>query len=209
MGVQADPDPPESDSTILAVQFQELRESYPATIRTIAARWADGLKALLGLSGIIGVVSAPIAARNLQGATKVVTGLLLVGVFLTATVGLWWTMSAAYGTASVDRPPDSLTSFEALRRRKADRARARLVWGRRSALAALFLLGAAVGVAWIDPWASESPRLQVTTTQKVSYCGQLLDAPEGTIAVRTNLEGQVEIPLNQVASVKIVDSCPR
>lgn len=152
MGVQPDPDPPESDSPILAVQLQELRESYPAAVRAIAARWADGLKALLGLSGIIGVVSAPFAAKSLHGTTKVVTGLLLVGVFLTAAAGLWWTMSAAYGTASVDRPPDSLVSFATLQRHNADRARARLVWGRRSALTALLLLAAAVGVAWIDPW---------------------------------------------------------
>lgn len=152
MAVQPDPDPPDSDNTILAVQLQDLRETYPTAVRAIAARWADGLKALLGLSGLIGVVSAPLAAKSLHGTTKVVVGLLLVGVFLTATIGLWWTMSAAYGTASVDPPPDSLVSLGALRRRNADRARARLVWGRRSALTALVLLAAAVGVAWVNPW---------------------------------------------------------
>ncbi len=207
MPVIPDPDPGPGDDTILAVRLQELRDTYPATVRAIASRWADGLKALLGLAGTIGLLAAPFATDQLSDTGRTVTGLLLVGVFLAGAAGLWLTMSAAYGVARVDRAPQSLVELQTLRRKHGDLDRSRLVWGRRSAIVAIMLLAAAVGAAWTDPWDSPAPLLKITTVDGVSYCGELLDAPEHAVAVHNPPEGRVELPMTDVASVHIVESC--
>jgi hypothetical protein len=207
MPVQPDPEQATTDSTVLSVRLQELREAYPATVRNIAGRWADGLKALLGLTGTIGLLAAPFASDRLAATTQVVVGGLLVCVFLAGVAGLWLTMTAAYGTGRLDPEPQSLSELEVLRRKHGDRDRSRLIWGRRFAAAALLVLAAAVGVAWINPWHSTTSMLKLTTNSNLVYCGQVIQARDGRVAVLASVQGRAQIPLAEIARVTIVGSC--
>ena len=206
MPVSADPDDT-VDDTVLSVRLEELRSEYPATVRAIAGRWAEGLKALLGLAGTIGLLAAPFATEHLGGSTRVFTGVLLSLVFAAGALGLWLTMTAAYGTGLRDDPPESLGALEALLRKHGDRDRTRLIWGRRAAGAALLFLAAAVGIAWIDPWSQPTSLLKVTTTDEVVYCGPELNATKGQVALHSKFEGRVKLELSKLSELVIVETC--
>lgn len=208
MGVRAAEEQSGGD-VVLAVRLQEIRDWHPASVREVAGRWEQGLRGLLALAGITGLVGAPLAAERLTVSTQVTVGLLLSVVLVAAGAGLVLTMSAAYGSVRLARVPESPIEFHRLRWSFAERDRRQLLWGRRLAIGALLLFAVSVAVAWLDPGREHSGPLQVETADGVTYCGAVLDAPEGTVAVHTATEGRVEVPLVDVTSVEIVDRCGR
>jgi hypothetical protein len=206
MGVRADEEQRGGDA-VLAVEVQEIRDAHRASVREVAGRWEQGLRGLLGLVGITGVVGAPLATERLTGPTQVAVGLLLCVVLVAAATGLVLTMSAAYGSVQLVPPPRSRTGLQRLRWSLAERDRHRCLWGRRCAVGALLLFAVSVAVAWLDPGRHRSGHLHVETSDSVTYCGAVLNAHEGAVAVRTATEGRVEVPTAEVATVAIVESC--
>jgi hypothetical protein len=185
----------------------EIADWYPASVREVASRWEQGLRGLLGLAGVSGLLGAPLAADRLSGPVQVAVGALLGVVVIAAGAGLVLTMSAAYGSVQLIPVPQTAAELQHVRRSLAERGRRRLVWGRRLAIGALALFGVAVTVAWLDPVGSEGSRLRVRTERGVTYCGRVLDAPDGVVAVGTESEGRVEIPSGDVVAVGVVDGC--
>ena len=206
MGVRAHENQSGGDA-VLAVRLQEIRDWHPASIREVAGRWEQGLRGLLGLAGITGLVGAPLAVERLTGPTQVVVGLLLGVVLAAAAAGLVLTMSAAYGSVRLVRAPSSRTEFQRLRWSLAEHDRNQLVWGRRLAIGALLGFAVAVTVAWLNPANNPGARLLIETDSGVIYCGPVLDAAEGTVAVHAEAEGRVEVPAADVAKVDVVDGC--
>jgi hypothetical protein len=107
--------------------------------------------------------------------------------------------------------PRTAAELHRSRRSLAELGRRRLVWGRRLAVGALALFGAAVTVAWLDPVepadSSGDPWLRIHTARDVTYCGRPLDAPDRVVAVATEAEGRVEIPTDEIIEVRVVDGC--
>jgi hypothetical protein len=192
---------------VLLVRLQEIRDLHLESVRTVAGRWEQGLRGLLGVASLAGIIGAPLAAGSLTSVTKLVIGVLLGLVLATATTGLLMVMAAAYGSVRTVKPPASLPQLELLREHLARRARTQLRRGRVLAVTALLLFAAAIAVGWTNP-GNEGPYLRVETTSGVTYCGPQLDSPARTVAVHTPIEGRVQIPVRDVASIGITGTCP-
>jgi hypothetical protein len=192
---------------VLLVRLQEMRDLQLESVRTVAGRWEQGLRGLLGVTSLAGVIGAPLAASSLTSVTKLVVGVLLGLVLATAASGLLMVMAAAYGSVRTVKPPASLPQLESLRENLAGRARTQLLRGRALAVTALLLFATAIAVGWANP-GDEGPYLRVATTGGVTYCGLQLDSPARTIAVYARIEGRVQIPARDVASIAIADACP-
>jgi hypothetical protein len=204
VGVRAREDQSGGDE-VLAVLVQEIRDRHPTSVREVAGRWEQGLRGLFALTGVSGLVGAPLAVERLAGPTQAAVGVLLAVVLSTAGAGLVLTMSAAYGSVRLLQVPGTATALEQLRWSRAERDRRHFLWGRRLAVAALGLFAVSVAVAWVDP-ADSTSHLQVATDE-VTYCGAVLDAARGTIAVHSDLEGRVEVPAAEVSAIDIVENC--
>jgi hypothetical protein len=206
VGTEADENQEGGDAH-LVVRLQEMRDRHPMLVRELAGRWEQGLRGLLGLVGASGLVGAPLAADRLTGTTQAVVGVLLGAVLVAAAGGLALVMSAAYGSARL-HPGATTSAGQAMQRRElAEEARNRLRWGRALALASLGLFAAAVTVAWLNTGENTKPHVQLETTTGVTHCGTLLDAPAGSIAVRTDSEGRVEVPAREVKSISVAEIC--
>lgn len=207
MGVEVDGDQTGGD-THLAVLIQERRDQHPVLVRRLAGRWEQGLRGLLGLVGVSGLVGAPLAVDRLSGTTQTATGVLLAAVLATAAGGLALVMSAAYGPARLHLPPESATENATLDWDLGEQARKQLRWGRGLAFAALGLLTVAVAVVWLNPGTdTTAPMVRVETTTGVTYCGPLLDAPPGTVALNTAVEGRVELRASDLDAIHTTSSC--
>lgn len=193
----------------LAVELQETRDRHMLSVRDLAGRWEQGLRGLLGVAGASGLIGAPLAAERLNTTTQALVGVLLGAVLATAAGGLGLVMSAAYGSARLEREPATATERAALRWALAERARRRLRWGRALALASLGLFAVTITVAWIEPGTDTAANLRVETTTGVIYCGPLLDAPPGVIAVHTSSEGRVDVPARTVAAIGTTAHCAK
>lgn len=136
---------------ILAVRLQELREAQLDSIRVVAGRWEQGLRALLGVTGLTGLIGAPLAAGRLTPGTQLIVGILLAIVLLTAAAGLTLAMSAAYGSLRTIPPPTSLAMHNEQHTELAERSRIQMLRGRRLAITALILLAIAIALAWANP----------------------------------------------------------
>ncbi|MGH3249847.1 MAG: hypothetical protein ACRDOI_27110 [Trebonia sp.] len=192
---------------VLLVRLQEIRDLHLESVRTVAGRWEQGLRGLLGVTSIAGIIGAPLAAGSLTFVTKLVVGILLGLVLATATTGLLMVMAAAYGSVRTIKPPASLPQLESLRENLARRASTQLLRGRILAVTALLLFAAAIAVGWTNPGGGGS-YLRIETTDGVTYCGPQLGSPARTVAVDAPIEGRVQIPVGDVASIGIVGTCP-
>lgn len=187
--------------TALAVAEQQFHSDYPSRVHALAKSWADGLKGILGISGFVGIVGAPIASKELSGTTTIVVGSLLSGVFAVSTCGLLFVQAAASGTTKSYQMPDSMLKLVALQRRLANRAVHFLRAGRALACLALILFGIAVMLVWIDPWKSDQSSLRVTTSAGGTYCGTLQPSADGVIIIEISPGAREAIRLQDVRQV--------
>jgi hypothetical protein len=198
------PNPDQSSIDVqLTVTAQQARSDYPYRVRWIAKSWAEGLKALLGLSGLTALAAAPIAANTLGETTSVVVGCALGGVFLTATFGLFLVMAASSGTTTHYRVPVTYGDLAALQRNIATRAIRYLRLGRGMAAVALLLFAAAVVLAWVDPWKEDPVTVVITTTNGEKYCGNIIPGNDGAIIVATTPSSRETIPFSQVRQLAV------
>ncbi len=84
------------------------------------------------------------------------------------------------------------------------------MWGRlrggiRLSLLALMLVVSATLTAWW-PDTSGGGAIEVRAATGQAWCGQLRDAPTGTVRLNTP-DGRVTIPLERIAVLREVDSC--
>ncbi len=157
MGVSVSDQEVALSEIVVLLEVKKLQESYPVTVRLIAEKWLDGMKALLGLTVAIGLVSAPLSSGRLESTTQSIVGLGLTLVVALATIGLLLLMSAAYGTANRHAPPCDLVELTELRTRVGNELRRSLQWGRSLSLAALLVLSATVATAWLGIIADDVP----------------------------------------------------
>jgi hypothetical protein len=207
LGVPQDQPDLEPAELVFLVRLQEIRDVHLQSVRAVADRWEQGLRTLVGLTGIVGLIGAPLAVNTLTSTTQLVVGVLLAMVLITAAAGLLQVMAAAFGSVRTFKPPTSLQRLITLRESLAESGRTQLLWGRRLAVTALLLFAAAIAVGWANP-GHNGPYLQVETNDGVTYCGPRLDSPSRSIAVHTELEGRVQIATKDVASVSILGKCP-
>jgi hypothetical protein len=191
---------------VMAVRMLELQDLEPAMVQEIAGRWDQGLRALLALAGVAGLIGAPLAAGKLAAATQVLVGFLLAGVLLLAGGALLMTMTAAYGSARRMPPPTSLTEYQRTRQDLAGRRLRFLIWGRRMATVALVLLATTIATAWGNPAADRGP-VEVVDRNGVRHCGELTEAPDGHVSVLAGAQGRVDVEFTIVRSLRHVDSC--
>ena len=105
---------------ILNSRLQELDSAYQSRVRCAAESWASGLKALLGLASTIGLLAAPFSVEHLTQRSQRTVGVLLLLVFGSGVVGLFLTMSAAYGTLKLSDRPTTTAELDHLIRSRAE-----------------------------------------------------------------------------------------
>jgi hypothetical protein len=195
----------------MTVRAQELQEIQPSTVREIAGRWEVGLRAVMGLAGITGLIGAPLAANRLAASIQILVGALLGVVLVMAGSGLLLTMAAAYGSASHKTRPATRTQYQRLRQELAERGLRQLLWGRRLAVAAVAVLTATVVTAWVDPPANHQDRVQVrlmvTSSSGVVYCGQQIAAANGGLALQTASGARIDVPFSAIQQIETMETC--
>jgi hypothetical protein len=136
---------------VMAVRVQELQDIEPSTVRDIAGRWVEGLRAVLASAGAAGLIGAPLAAGKLSASTEIIVGGMLAGVLVIASSAMLLVMTAAYGSARRRRRPANLTQYQRYRQEMAQHSLRCLMWGRRLAVLALLLFAVTISVAWGNP----------------------------------------------------------
>ncbi|MFG1792757.1 hypothetical protein [Nocardia sp. NPDC049149] len=157
---------------------------------SFATNWAALLVIALGVLAFVGMIPGLLVLDELDGAAKVFVQvditISMAATFLAATLA----GSAAGIIADVDH-----WRVEVIHRR----LHWSIVFG---VLAALTLVVAALSVAFADkPASAVKPSSVIAVFDGKAYCGPLVLAPDGTVAVRG-------FPLHRATSVVTVDSCP-
>jgi hypothetical protein len=207
MGLTADPNQSGGDPAD-AVWLQESRDVFPESVRTVAVRWEQGLRGLIGLVSVSGLVAAPLAGPHLSGPTPAIVGVALAVTLLTAGTGLVLAMSAAYGSIGLVDPPATRSGRRQFYRRQAERDRRRLVWGRRLAVSAVALFALTVALVWFDLSPRPDPQLLVRTREGAVLCGQPIPAAAGVLALRVDAGRANTIPTAAIVALDAVTDCP-
>jgi hypothetical protein len=207
MTVRPDPDQTAID-TAFAAAVQQARAEYSTRLRILAKNWADGLKALLTLSGFTALVAAPLAANTLSSTTRVIVGGLFSIVFLTGTFGLMLVLASASGTTKRYMVPLSYTELTMLERSISDRAIRNLRIGRALTITALMLISIIILVAWVDPWKGRV-QLRVTVENGYTTCGTLVGGPDGTITIQPPDHAKDTLQLKMVKQIVLVADCSK
>jgi hypothetical protein len=194
-----------TEEAVLAIRLHKLDEDYPLVVQATAGRWVDGLKALLGLTGIIGIFGGPFAAGKLEDSVQVTIGWLLAAVLAGSALALFCVMSAAFGATSMKRTPGSLASLASTLQGQADRNRHLLNFGRACTAVVLIMLSAAIAIVWTN--APKPPEVTVITKDKLSYCGSVLVSKEGTLALKTEQQSRVELAMSDITGISS-KACP-
>jgi hypothetical protein len=208
MPVTPDPDQSEVD-TISTAAIQQARAEYSSRVRSIAKNWADGLKALLGISGFTALAVAPVAANTLSGPTRVLIGAVLGAMFLAGTLGLLLVLASASGTTRRYGTPATHAELILLQRNVADRAVRNLRLGRGLAVVTLVLIAGAIVTAWSDPWKGPRALLRATTANGSQYCGAPVRGPDGVLTVQSSDGFKEYVGLAEVKRLEAVDDCSR
>lgn len=207
MSVEIDRDQ-KPDDTVIAVTLEEHRLANMGLVREVAQRWTDGMRVLFVFSGASGFIAAPLSAEWLAQSTRLVVGFLLSAVLLTALVALMLLLSAANGSTRAVKAPSTLVELVLLRQATAKAARRNLIIGRALSVSSVILFVVAVASIWFTESEQTVQMLSVETLSDVTICGESVDAPPQRVAVVTEADRRVEIPLSDVALISVAEACP-
>ena len=158
-----------------------------------ARGWHTIQMAVLGFSGICGVLRTTASHSTARGAGLLAVAALGVACLAVFTVGrVAYPVTAATGDAGATPDPAG--------------AAARLRAGIRLTIVAL-ILAVIAGLSGWWPSAAATTATAITGTTGQAWCGQLVNGPSGAISVRT-ANGVIAVPTQAIAQVRPVAACP-
>jgi peptidoglycan/LPS O-acetylase OafA/YrhL len=180
-----------------------LREELPR-VRAAAVDWRNGLVGLLTALVAFSLIRGRSDISQLAGPWDVLVGILLLVALLAGACAALSLIRAANGTpamTSVTRlwPAGMADHLEA---KAAVRALRR---GIVMSLGCAALLVAAVGITWYGP-PKDAPPLQIVSPG-MTICGQVIRLGSEMISIGTEA-GEVSVELNQIRSIRPLESCP-
>jgi hypothetical protein len=193
----------------VAQRAEERQRQHNRLVSRLASQWAEGLTKVFGVASAVGLVGAPFAADKLDAGSRRVVGGLLLGMLVTAIVGLWSVMSAAYGNTR--RAPVTTTEaqgreIEALQAKHGLR---RFEQGRALTLASLLLLAAAVGWSWAmsSPASDARQLVRLTTSSGAEHCGELVPSVDEHVGLRIDGDHVVDFRNESVVALTTTKDC--
>jgi hypothetical protein len=182
-------------------QRDALGRTELSRLRAAAGNWRTGLAALLVLLPTLVVVKGNDTVKDLSNGYKILIGALAA---LGAIAAIWAAVLALRAAFGPLASQGWRADMEALRRDEADTTLSDLKWTRKLTLAALVLLGAAIGVAWAAP-SSDPAYFQIVKKDTTVLCGKYGGVGKD---LKVKLTDQtVPVPLTKVKSVAFVTSC--
>jgi hypothetical protein len=180
-------------------------------IRATAERWAASIGAVTGVFGIVTLVRGREDVTALRADLKIAAGLLIGAALAMALAAIVLAAFAAQGT------PKKLVALTGQELRRwhqegARRAKLQLSVSRVLAVAAIVLLGAAVGITWFGPaseMASSRPKLLVLLRSGTLVCGLPHEGTAGTLTLDSAAgRHAISVATDDVEAMTVVDSCP-
>jgi hypothetical protein len=181
--------------------LQELSSTELERVRKAAENWRTGLAAIIALITTVSVVKGNDVITDLPSHWQWTVAGLLVGALVTAGLGAYLAMRAAYGLPK----PGPASEVRRWRREQAKGAVSDLQGAIILSFVTLVLLALAVGFTWFGKEDSSAGFLKVST-DSTDICGSLKKADGSTLSI-TSGESERDISLSAVRAISVVSKC--
>ncbi len=180
--------------------LQELAATQLDRVRKAAEGWRTGLAALIALITTVSVVKGENVITDLPSRYQWTVGGLVFAALITAAIGAYLSMRAAYGLPRLNPTFD----LRALRKDLTRQAIGDLTGAIILAFVTLGLLAAAVGFTWYGQ--KDSPGSIRVATDTTELCGSVKRADGSTITVQIG-GAERDVALRDVRSLSVVRDC--
>jgi hypothetical protein len=196
-----------SEAQYWELQATEYSRTSLTRIRAVATAWAATISTLIGLFGVVAVVTGPKAIDDFGDGVQLFLLMIIGGAFVAAFLAVSWTALAAQGVPKRFRPVTGLKLLS-WTREETQKASNRLQKGRVAALIA----GGLIGVAGITAMAATAlaPGAGVNALIKTRdgqiQCGQLKRGTDGSLTAV--FVGGSLVLRSGIEDATVVDGCP-
>jgi hypothetical protein len=200
---------PTRGSTSDEEEWTSLINTQLTDTRKSAENWRTGLVAIIGLITTVSVIKGPDSVSGLDAWVAILVGVLLVLALAAATLGAWWSLSAAYGNPSIITR-QAFQDLGGLNGYNFDLASKTIASLRRAQIATIitlvFLVGA-IGLTWYGP-RSTSVYLEVERPSEPKICGKLASSTDGYMDIDVPATGITRVQLKDITKISAVEECP-
>ncbi len=185
---------------------EELEFEALATVRGAAEKWSATLTAILGLVSTVLVVKGAEDVTKLSSESKIIIGGFLAVALVAAFYAAFQAAKAAQGTPANLAWPSG-AGLRAWEREQAKDAKRKLLESRGATGVAVFLMAAAIALAWFgnQPQGSGSTVL-MTQDAGTPLCGSLNNGANGLELKMGSKE--ITLPKGPYDTVTEVEACP-
>lgn len=188
--------------------FNQAAATQLSNTRKTAENWKNGLAGLLTLVTTVLFIKGKSTVDEFTPGWRIVVGVVLLAALAVTVWGTWLSLRAAYGTPKIIRAADvaahgGLTGW---RLEQTESTINDLEVARILAVGAASLIAVVIALSW---WTRKAPPAYVSVMKGSStYCGELTRFDTGTLELRIDAKHTMTISVQDVASLKVVSSCP-
>jgi hypothetical protein len=181
--------------------LQELSSTELERVRKAAENWQKGLAAIVALITTVSIVKGNDVITDLPSRWQWTVAGLLVAALVTAALGAYLAMRAAYGLPK----PGPASEVRRWRREQAKEAISDLQGAIILTFTTLVFLALAVGFTWFGKEESSAGFLKVST-DSTDVCGSLKKADGSTLLI-TSGDSERDISVSAVRAMTVVSKC--